>query len=197
MLDAAEAVLAKHGLEGTTLPRIAGKAGMSPANVYRRFRDKDALMEAVFERLTARSSAESTAQFDPESVRPLGIAQFSRKVIGGMIRGFRNNAGLSRSAVQYSELHWEVGFVRKARASEAKSFQTMVDTFMMWRDQIKHPEPDRAVRFAFVMVALVMRELILFERTRTFEEVLAVNDELLSQELPRLFLRYLGVQDET
>ncbi|HTS57060.1 MAG TPA: helix-turn-helix domain-containing protein [Terriglobales bacterium] len=197
MLDAAEAVLAKHGLEGTTLPRIAGKAGMSPANVYRRFRDKDALMGAVFERLTACSSAESTAQFDPEAVRPLGIVQFSRNVIGGMIRGFRNNAGLSRAAVQYSELHWEVGFVRKARASEAKSFQTMVDTFMMWRDLIKHPEPERAVRFAFVMVALVLRELILFERTRTFEEVLAVNDELLSRELPRLFLRYLGVQDET
>lgn len=130
-------------------------------------------------------------------MRPLGIVQFSRNVIGGMISGFRNNAGLSRAAVQYSELHWEVGFVRKAQAAEAKSFQTMVDTFMMWRDQIKHPEPDRAVRFAFVMVALVLRELILFERTRTFEEVLAVNDELLSQELPGLFLRYLGVQDET
>ena len=62
-----------------------------------------------------------------------------------MISNFRSDAGLSRATVQYSEEHWEVGFVRKARASEAQSFQTMMNTFMMWRDQINHPEPERAI----------------------------------------------------
>jgi len=193
MLDAAEAVLAKHGLEGATLPRIATQAGISPPHVYRRFRDKDALMAAVFQRLTERSSAATVAQFDPETVRPIGLVQFSKNMIEGMIRNFRADAGLSRASVQYSEEHWEVGFVRKARASEAQSFQTMVNTFLMWRDQIKHPQPERAIRFAFVMVALALRELILFGRTRIFEDILPLDDNTLREELPRMFLRYLGV----
>jgi AcrR family transcriptional regulator len=193
MLDAAEAVLGKHGLEGATLPRIAAKAGISPTNVYRRFRDKDALMAAVFQRLSERSTTATTAQFDPEAVRPLGLVAFSRKVIEGMIRNFRADAGLSRATVRYSEEHWEVSFVRKARASEAQSFQTMVATFMMWREQIKHPEPERAIRFAFVMVALALRELVLFGRTRIFEDILPLDDSTLGEELTRMFLRYLGV----
>jgi AcrR family transcriptional regulator len=193
MLDAAEVVLAKHGLEGATLPRIAAKAGISPTNVYRRFRDKDALMAAVFQRLTERSSTATAAQFDPEAVRPIGLVAFSKNVIEGMIRNFRADAGLSRAAVRYSEEHWEVSFVRKARASEVQSFQTMVGTFMVWRDQIKHREPERAIRFAFVMVALAVRELVLFGRTRIFEDILPLDDNTLREELTRMFLRYLGV----
>jgi len=196
MLDAAEVVLAKHGLEGAILPRIAAKAGISAANVYRRFRDKDALMAAVFQRIRERSSAATAAQVDPEMVRPIGLVRFSRNIIGGMIQNYREDAGLIRAAVQYSEKHWETPFVRTTRASEAQSFQTMVDTFMIWRDQIKHPDPQRAVRFGFVMIALVLRELILFNRTRIFEDVLSLDSDILKTELPRMFLRYLGVESD-
>ncbi len=196
MLDAAEVVLAKHGLEGAILPRIAAKAGISAANVYRRFRDKDALMAAVFQRVRERSSAATAAQVDPEMVRPIGLVQFSRNIIESMIQNYRGDAGLIRAGVQYSEQHWETAFVRTTRAAESQSFQTMVDTFMIWRDQIKHPDPPRAVRFGFVMIALVLRELILFKRARIFEDVLSLDDDILKTELPRMFLRYLGVESD-
>ena len=192
MLDAAEVVLAQHGLQGATLSRIAARAGVSPGNVYRRFRDKDALMKAVFHRFSQRSSAETETAFDPEKVRPIGLVRFSRNVIEGMIRGYRANARLSRVAVEYSEQHWEVGFVRKARASEARSFQRMVDAFLIWRDQIKHPNHEYAIRFAFLMVAFALRELILFDRAHIFADILPLNDDSLKRELARLFLRYLG-----
>ena len=194
MLDAAEVVLAKYGLQGTTLPRIAKRAGISPSHVYRRFRDKDALMAAVFERIRKRSAADTTAQFDPETVRHLGLSHFSRKVIEGMIRNFRTDAGLSRAAVEYSEQHWDAAFVRKTRASEAQSFETMVKILMMWREQIKHPNPERAIRFAFIMVGVALREMILFNRMQTFQGILPLDDETLSEELPRMFLAYLGVE---
>ena len=196
MLDAAEVVLAKYGLEGAILPLIAAKAGISAANVYRRFRDKDALMAAVFQRLRERSSAATAAQVNPEMVRRIGLVQFSRNIIGGMVQNYRGDAGLSRATIQYTERHWETEFVRKTRTSEAQSFQTMVDSFMIWRDQIKHPDTERAVRFGFVMIALVLRELILFNRARIFEDVMHLDDDLLKEELPRMFLRYLGVESD-
>lgn len=195
MLDAAEAVLAEHGLRGATLSRIAAGAGLSAANVYRRFRDKDALMEEVFLRLSLRGAAAMESQFDPEKMRPIGLVQFSRTVIEGMIRGYRADARLSRVMVEYSEQHWDVGFVRKARASEARSFQRMVDTFLLWRDQIKHPDPERAIRFAFLMVAVALRELILFDRAHIFAAIFPIDEASLRQELTRLFLRYLGVEN--
>ena len=194
ILDAAEVVLAKYGLEGAILPRIAKQARTSTANVYRRFRDKDALMAAVFQRLRERSSGASAEQVSPEMAQPMGLVQFSRNIIVGMIRSYRGDAGLSRACVQYSEQHWETELVRKTRASEAKSFETMVDTFMLWREQIKHPDPERAVRFAFVMIALILRELILFRRTRLFADLVPLDDDILTEELPRMFLRYLGVE---
>jgi AcrR family transcriptional regulator len=196
MLDAAEVVLTKYGLEGTTLPRIAAEAGISAANVYRRFRDKDALMAAVFRRLRERNSAATAAQMDPELIRSIGLVQFSRNIIQGMLRNYRADAGLSRATVQYSEQNWKTDFVRKTRTAEAQSFETMVETFMIWRDQIKHPDPERAVRFAFVMIALVLRELVLCNRMHIFEDILPLDDDLLKQELPRMFLRYLGVESD-
>jgi AcrR family transcriptional regulator len=197
LLDAAEFILARHGLQGATLPRIAARARLSPASVYRRFRDKDALVAAVFERLAKRSSAESAAAVNPEAVRHLGLKQFSSNIIAGMIRSYRADAGLSRAALQYAEQHWNADSVRYSRDSEARSFQQMVETFLIWRDQITHPQPELAIRFAFVMVALALRELILFDRAYLFEPILPIDDELLASELTRVFLQYLGIGSET
>ena len=196
MLDSAEFILSKYGLQGATLPRIAAHAKLSPASVYRRFRDKDALMAAVFERLTKRSSSEAAAAVDPEKVRHLGLEQFCCDIIAAMIRGYRADAGLSRAALQYSERHWNANSVIMARDSEARSFQQIVGTFLIWRDQIEHPEPEQAIRFAFVILAAVLRDLILFDRARVFEALLPVDDKLLTRELTRMFLGYLGVDSK-
>jgi hypothetical protein len=69
-----------------------------------------------------------------------------------------------------------------------------VKTLMIWREQIKHPDPERAIRFGFIMVGVVLRELILFNRMRVFEEILPLEDEILKEELPRMFLNYLGIE---
>jgi len=153
-------------------------------------------MAAVFERLAKQSSLGSAAAVDPQAVRPLGLEQFSRNIIGGMIHNHRADVGLSRAALQYAERHWNADFVRRTRDSEACSFQQMVGTFLIWRDQIHHPQPEVAIRFAFVMVALALRELILFNRAYLFEAILPIDDQLLVNELTRMFLRYLGIGSE-
>jgi len=103
MLEAAELVIAKYGIDGATLPRIAAAARMAPTSVYRRFRDKDGLIRAVFQRLSERTGAEIENQFVPEKGRSIGLVQFSRNVIVGMVAGYRQNAALSRAAIEYCE----------------------------------------------------------------------------------------------
>ena len=48
---------------------------------------------------------------------------------------------------------------------------------------------------AFLAVACVLHDLVTFDRMRLMRPVLAVDDELLKRELPRLFLRCLGVNE--
>jgi AcrR family transcriptional regulator len=186
-------MLLEHGPEGATLPRIAKHAGVAPTSVYRRFRDKQALMDAVFDRFAARSSGAVKAQFDPETVRPLGLVQFSTNVIQGMVQGFRASGPLSRAAMQYAERHPRASSIRATAASEARGFQQMIDTFLIWRDEIDHPDPEHAIRFAFLVVACTLRDLVIFDRMRLMRPVMRIDDELLKRELPRLFLRCLGV----
>jgi hypothetical protein len=47
-----------------------------------------------------------------------------------------------------------------------------------------------------VTVAFALRELILFDQARLFETLVPVSDDHLGEELPRVFLRYLGVEGE-
>jgi AcrR family transcriptional regulator len=47
-LEAAEAEFAEAGYRGATMANIAARAGMSTGNLYRYFRNKDALFETLF-----------------------------------------------------------------------------------------------------------------------------------------------------
>ena len=47
LLKAAAEVLGQHGVAGTTIPRIAAHAGLTPGSIYRRFPDKEVLLETM------------------------------------------------------------------------------------------------------------------------------------------------------
>jgi AcrR family transcriptional regulator len=47
LIDAAERLFARHGLEAVTLRQLAAEVGVSPMTPYRYFADKDAILAAV------------------------------------------------------------------------------------------------------------------------------------------------------
>jgi AcrR family transcriptional regulator len=194
MLDAAESVLEKYGFEGTTLVRVARAAKLSPANVYRRFRDKEALIAAVFQRFHDLNAAELNTQVDMEVIRNLGIRQFTRTSIAAMIQGFRARTGLIRAALLYSHAHQDAPHVKRKMEIETALFRRHMQMYMLWRDEIRHPDPEYAVSYAILTVALTLRELIIFDNAAIFSKLVPVDDDHLREELPRTFLRYLGIE---
>lgn len=197
MLDATENVLEKHGAEGLTIARVAREAKLSAANVYRRFRDKDALIAGVFNRFGDMNAAELEqleTQVDPETIRKNGIRQFTQNWIHGMIQGFRHRTGLIRAAVLYAQSHPHVPFVKRKSEIETMLFRRQVRYYMLWRDEIRHPDPEYAVSYAIISVALTLRELIIFGHADMFSKLVPMDDDHLREELPRAFLRYLGVE---
>jgi AcrR family transcriptional regulator len=79
ILDAAMHVMAEHGFRGASIKRIAERAGLkSPALIYWYFRDKQALFEAVLQRMAPLLGAVSEVPLDdpPEKVLPIVVNGF-------------------------------------------------------------------------------------------------------------------------
>lgn len=51
LLEATARCIAQHGLDGTTTPRIAELAGVSVGSLYQYFADKEAMLQALLEKL--------------------------------------------------------------------------------------------------------------------------------------------------
>jgi AcrR family transcriptional regulator len=192
LLDAAETVLERYGLDGATLPRIARTAGVSPANVYRRFRDKDALIAAVVRRFSEINASEAERPLDTESLRRAGLDAIVRQWTSALVGAYRARPGLIRATMEYTRRHPEASFIRRQVALENRNFHKMATVLVLFRDQIRHPDPEFAVRWAMLMTGSVLRERLLFDQAKLFENLVPASDEQLREELARTFLRYLG-----
>ena len=196
LLDAAEKVIARHGLEGATLPRIARQARVSPANVYRRFRDKDALIAAVFSRASDTQAEHADQPIDTESIRKMGLRAFVRQWIGVLIASYRAQAGLMRATIEYSRRNAERPFIKRQVELERRSFDKMAEALLIFQDEMRHPEPQLAVRWAMLMPGFALKELLLFDQANLTGRLVPMDDDDLQEELARVFLSYLGVDPE-
>lgn len=68
--------------------------------------------------------------------------------------------------------------------------------FLLWKDDIRHPNPELAVGYAMVVVAQALIELIVFDHASMLKEAIPMSDDRLREEMPRLVLRFLGVAGE-
>src|ERR1700730_4587084 len=85
LLKAAAEVLGQHGVAGATVPRIARHAGLTPGAVYRRFPDKDALLETVIIAILERQDERLRIALTPAMARQIPLPVFAEQVIASML----------------------------------------------------------------------------------------------------------------
>lgn len=198
LLKAAAEVLGQHGVEGTTLPRIARHAGLTPGSVYRRFRDKDALLEAVVLGILERQEERMKTFLTPAMAAQIPLPVFAEQVIGSMVVSYRMNAPLLRAIKYFVRGRAHTPFWKKATRLEARSSQRIVDLFLSHRDEIPHPDPRTAVFFGLMIVASTLYELVVLPvDLGPLKAFLPKDDPALKRELTRAFLSYLGVEEKT
>jgi AcrR family transcriptional regulator len=198
LLKAAAEVLGQHGVEGTTIPRIARHAGLTPGAVYRRFPDKDALLETVILGILDRQDERLRVALTPEMARQIPLAVFAEQLITSMLISYRASAGLLRAVRQFVQGRDQTAFYKKAAKQEMRTFQYMMELFLVHRKEIRHREPQVAVAFALVMLSSTLIELILVDHDlRCWQAVIPKDDQTLKRELLRNFLNYLGVEHKS
>jgi AcrR family transcriptional regulator len=198
LLKAAAEVLGQHGVEGTTIPRIAQHAGLTPGALYRRFPDKDALLETVIVGILERQDERLRISFTPDMARQIPLAVFAEQLIGSMIVGYRANARLLRAIRQFVQGRDHTLFCKRAAKLEMRTLQYVVDLFLVHRKEVKHPDPQMAVYFALMTLTSTLMELILADHDmKNWQAVIPKDDASLKRELLRSFLNYLCVEHKS
>jgi AcrR family transcriptional regulator len=197
LLKATTEVLGQHGVEGTTIPRIAQHAGLTPGAVYRRFRDKDALLEAAILGILERQEERLKAGLTPEMAAKIPLDVFAEQIVGGMVVAYRANAPLLRAFRHFILGRLDTEFVKKAAKLEARSFERLVDLMLAGRREIRHPNPRVAVSLGLTMIVGTLYELVVMPtQLRDWKGLLPKDDQELKRELARAFLHYLGAEAE-
>ena len=192
LLKAAAEVLGQHGLDGATIPRIAAHAGLTPGAVYRRFKDKDALFEAVILGILERQDERLRQQFTIEAVSQIPLAVFAEQIIGSMVISYRASAPLLRAIRLFVQGRVRTPFWRKACRFETLTFEHMVDLFLAHPGEITHPEPRLAVSTGLMMATSTLVELVVMPTDLgPLKAFLPPDDQALKRELVRAFLSYL------
>ena len=191
-------VLGQHGVEGTTIPRIAQHAGLTPGAIYRRFHDKDALLEATILGILERQEERMKNGLTPAAAAQIPLPVFAQQVIGGMVLSYRVNAALLRAMRSFAQSRQQSPFGKKASRLEARTFGQVVELFMAHSKDVKHPNPRAAISLGIMMVSsMLMDWVVMAQDVGVWKPFLPKDDQQLKSELTRAFLSYLGVEQKT
>lgn len=195
LLSATIAVLAKEGLEGATIPRIAALADVAPASVYRRFQDKDALLRAAFVRLLELSREQSAKAFVPSRFDGTPLEESVGLVIKTVMNQYRASLKLLSALRRFTDLRPEPEFDRFATSCFTENLRSIVACLSASSGNESDGFRERATLGLLTVVsALEVRAL---EPSSLWSIVAHRTDEELASELVRMLMGYLGAEEPT
>jgi AcrR family transcriptional regulator len=193
LMKAAAEVLGQHGVEGTTIPRIAAHAGMTPGAIYRRFSDKDDLLESVILGILERQDERMRTGLTREMAGQIPLPVFAEQIVHSLLVSYRANAGLLRAMRQFAQSRIGTEFWKKIARLEKRTYGRLIDLLLTSARDIRHPKPRVAVSLGMTMVISTLQEIVLnTPDTNYWKDLLPRNDQALKRELTRALLSYLG-----
>jgi AcrR family transcriptional regulator len=190
LLQATIETLEEHGLDGATIPRIAGAAGVAPASVYRRFRDRNALYRAALLDALEKSAAASRKTLRLESFKDRTLEGVVARLVAITVQQYRLQPGLMRALTRFIENDSNEDFRANALAIVSGNYERIIDMLLAFRTEITHPNPRRAIIFGLLTMATII-EVRALEKVSMWNELLPVSDKELKTEVTKNFLAYL------
>jgi AcrR family transcriptional regulator len=187
VLDASRRLLEENGFDAFTIQDVSQRADVSVGAIYARFGNKESLLRAVHRHAMESIGAEheSVATVDG---RPAGAV---REVIAAAVETvagiFRGNEDLLRAFMHLGAVDDEIA--RRGSESShdlARQFQA---TVLQHRDQITHPDPEKAVDVAFRMTYCTFARQVMYGPA--FESDRAIDWDSLVEEVGTACAAYL------
>lgn len=189
ILDAAEQVLAEKSFGEATLAEIMERAGVTVGAFYRRYPDKAALLRHLDERFFAEMLSRAEALFEParweaQTARAL-IEQFCLEAV----EVYSARRGLLRSL--FLRARTDTVLQESALAVNRQFIAHLHRLLLARRDELTHPNPERAIELGFMMMVGSLRELVVFGETWPSPPAHSPD---LAGEIARMYCGYLGIR---
>jgi AcrR family transcriptional regulator len=188
ILDAAETVLEDKSFGEATLAEIMDRAGVTVGAFYRRFPDKDALLHLLDNRFFDELHELAQTALGESKWEGATVSQIVHEFTDTAVQLYRERRGLLRSL--FLRARTDPVIMQSAREVNAHYIHRLRTLLLARADQIRHPDPERAVELGFMILVGALRETILFGEV--WPKPQAVVDDRLANELARVYLAYLG-----
>ncbi len=189
LIQATAVTLMEHGLEGATIPRIAEVADVSPATVYRRFKDKKDLLRVAILHVLEGSNVGNRALLVKKLARP-SLAEAARQLVELNFDQFRKNGQFMGALKQFLESDEDPRFVKDARRAISVNLDLVIKAMLAYRKEIARPNPERALRIAVLMTSQSIESFCLSTRSQ-WATLQPIEDAEMVDELTRAFVAYL------
>lgn len=187
VLEASMRLLAENGFDAFTIQDVSQRADVSVGAIYARFGNKETLLRAVHRHAMESIAAEHDAVAAVDG-RP---DESVRDVIAGAVRTvstiFRTNEDLLRAFMHLGAVDDEIA--RRGSDSSTDLARQFAETVLHHRDQITHPDPEKAVDVAFRMTYCTFARQVMYGPT--FESDREISWDDLVEEVGAACAAYL------
>lgn len=156
-----DALLAKATFEEISMQAIADHAGISVGNLYNRFSNKEALIGHLVERMQSRYVATVLKDLD-SCPSELTLAERLVHLVSTLEQTIHDNAALIKAVAARN-------LAQRISRTETTDQQAklVIESFVSWLSQsgneIKHPDPDEACRFAITSIIFGLQYRLIFD----------------------------------
>lgn len=155
LLEAAATLFAEKGVEATSVADVAAAAGCSVGSVYHHFRDKKALLYAVFDRMSQELRATTQVAVDPARWEGASVSDILRGYLEFSLEVGRDRPSFKRAGREASRSDPVLREHLAAMHSELD--REIAGLLLARRDEIGHPDPVLATGFVLDQLGSMLR----------------------------------------
>jgi AcrR family transcriptional regulator len=194
MLSATEELLKEKEFDEITITEIVARSGTSTGAFYARFGSKEALLPALYDRLTEQVRANTEMARDDSLWGERSLVHRIRFVAARIVGDMRAGRHILRPLGLYTRRN-----PKQVSAADRQArgglHRVACNGLLECREEIRHPDPEAAVDFILYAMLAIGRDKILFGDAPHASTV-QIDDTRLEREMAAMALAYLGVRTE-
>ena len=189
--DRFEHLLCERSFDDVSISEFISAAGTSAGAFYTRFKDKEALLEALHIRYQSMVRQASAERLAPKYWEGASLEEIIRGVVHSTLMLYRKRRGYFRAVVlrEYARPTTTGGRSPGSKSMPPARLGALMESRC---DEIDHPNPRLAGAMGFLLVLGALREKVLF--ADDIAQSVRISDRRLEDELVKAFLAYIGAK---
>lgn len=196
ILESAAKILEEKNFDELTIAEVVDKANTSVGAFYGRFKDKNALLQALDESFFKNFEEHFNKLLMSTRWHEKSTEHMIEDVTSFIVEMYSKNRGVLRSLNLKARLQNDTRFREREKKAWDELFPRFQNALLKNKIEINHPDPKSAIHLGFQFMFFSAREIILWDSLRTR---IAVPVDVLIKELSRAYCSYLlisGIEEE-